>query len=455
MKKTHLSFGLLPKMNGRNSRTQFAAYRSDGKTQEQLDAIAEKEFLDSIKDLDEAGQATVKAARAQFKAIKAEMEASMISKEDAEELASKAVENSSKELKAIIEDLKTKTIKLGTIVTNMKNNGGQEPATKVEQIALSIKENKSELVEIAKGVSSKEITLKANTTRSSIATTVESHVIAGIGQLGRIARSLYDVATKLIIGDSNNQGIVSYVDWDEDTVVKAAAMVAEGGTFPESTAAFKGYTLPLRKVGDTLPVTEEFFEDEALCASELEMFIENNVDSIIDDQIVNGDGTGQELTGLMASVSEHTATSLAIPGANIYDLGTKMETAITSTRGSKYKPNFWAMNKNTIDRLILNKDANENYQFPPNHPIYSRIVEDNNIADNQMVVGDGRYMRIYEKPGVVISKGTVNAQFNSDLSTLKARKRLLFLIRHVDATGFLKCTDIDAALAVMEGAAMV
>jgi len=417
---------------------------------------AEAAFQESIKGLNDEQKATVTAARDQFKAVQAEMEANMISKEDAEQITKTAVDAASTELKAIIEDLKKKTMNLGVTVSNIKNNGGVNTAvSKVEQIAQAVKENKSDLSEIAKGVSSKEVVLKANTTRSSIATTLESHVIAGIGQLGRIARSLYDVATKLIVGDSNNQGIVSYVDWDEDTVSKAAAMVAEGGAFPESTAAFKGYTLPLRKVGDTLPVTDEFFEDEALCASELEMFIENNVDSVIDDQIVNGDGTGQELTGLLASVSEHTATALSIPGANIYDLGTKMETAITSTRGSKYKPNFWAMNKNTIDRLILNKNANEDYQFPPNHPIYSRIVEDNNIADNVMVVGDGRYMRIYEKPGVVISKGTINAQFTTDLSTLKARKRLLFLIRHVDATGFLKCTDIDAALLVMEGAVIV
>jgi hypothetical protein len=35
------------------------------------------------------------------------------------------------------------------------------------------------------------------------------------------------------------------------------------------------------------------------------------------------------------------------------------------------------------------------------------------------------------------------------MMTLKARKRLLFLIRNVDATGFRKITDIDSALAVL------
>jgi len=77
------------------------------------------------------------------------------------------------------------------------------------------------------------------------------------------------------------------------------------------------------------------------------------------------------------------------------------------------------------------------------------IVEDNNLADNTLVVGDSRFGRIYEKPGVVISEGLVNAQFTSDLKTLKARVRILFLIRNVDKTGFLKCTNINTALATL------
>jgi hypothetical protein len=49
----------------------------------------------------------------------------------------------------------------------------------------------------------------------------------------------------------------------------------------------------------------------------------------------------------------------------------------------------------------------------------------------------------------VLSKGFVDAQFAEDLITLKARKRLLFLIRTVDKTGFRKVTDVNGALAVL------
>jgi hypothetical protein len=69
-----------------------------------------------------------------------------------------------------------------------------------------------------------------------------------------------------------------------------------------------------------------------------------------------------------------------------------------------------------------------------------------------MVVGDRRFARIYELGGIVLSKGMINAQFTEDELTLKARKRLAFLIRAADKGGFRKVTDIDAALAAITAA---
>ena len=77
------------------------------------------------------------------------------------------------------------------------------------------------------------------------------------------------------------------------------------------------------------------------------------------------------------------------------------------------------------------------------------IVEDNNIANNVLVVGDSRFGRIYELGGVTLSSGMIDDQYNKDLITLKARKRLLFLIRNSDKAGFRKVTDIDAALVTL------
>jgi hypothetical protein len=57
------------------------------------------------------------------------------------------------------------------------------------------------------------------------------------------------------------------------------------------------------------------------------------------------------------------------------------------------------------------------------------VVEDNNIPDNQLVVGDRRLQLSMKKSGIVLSEGLVNAQFTSDAKTIKARKRMAMLIK--------------------------
>lgn len=357
------------------------------------------------------------------------------------------------ELKAKLETLSTKedfntlTEKMDSIALEfgeMKEKGGSPNGDNFVE----------ELKEVKKGFMSKirtgEVELKAISNRASIVNNTDSLTIPSIGQLGTKERSLYNIFPKIPVGNGNHNGKVRYHDWDEATTVRAAAMVAEGGTFPESTAKFQEYSLDLKKVGDSLPVTEEFFEDEVSAAGELRLFLDTNVNTKIDDQIANGDGTGQNLTGLITSAPAYTPVASGITGANIYDLVKKVRTDITKTRGSKYRPDFVVMNADTIDRLQLEKDSNENYIFPDKSNIGAMIIiEDNNIPDNQLVVGDRRYGRIYEKSGVVLSEDRVNNQFLEDSMTIKARKRLLFLIRTVDKTGFRKVTNITTALTTL------
>ena len=313
-----------------------------------------------------------------------------------------------------------------------------------------IKENKEKLALISKG-SNEEMELKATVNRASIATNVHQLEIDGIGQLQRKARSLYDKIRKIPVSPGNHKGTIAYTDWDEATVVKASAMVAEGAAFPESTAAFKGYTLQLRKIGDTLPVTDEFFEDEQMAAAELNLFLDANVNSKIDDQIVNGDNTGENLKGIVTTIPAFTAVASGITDANISDLIVKTAESITSVGGAKYRPDFVAMNISDINKLMLKKTTFNSYVFDRADDRLSgiEIVEDNNVAANTLFLGDSRFIRIYEMGGVTISRGLINAQFTTDMSTIKVRKRMDLLIREADKTGFRKVASISASLVTL------
>jgi HK97 family phage major capsid protein len=128
---------------------------------------------------------------------------------------------------------------------------------------------------------------------------------------------------------------------------------------------------------------------------------------------------------------------------------------ITTNRGSKYVPNFALMNIADINQMKLKKDGNNNYVMPP---FVSRdgenvsgmvIVEDNNVVANTMIVGDTRYGKMYQRAGLTVARGEINSQFVEDMMTLKVRKRLAFLVKTVDQTGFRKVTSISAALTTL------
>ena len=308
-------------------------------------------------------------------------------------------------------------------------------------------EKKNDIIAVAKR-QKKEVTIKALTNRAAVTNNALGVFIPEITQLGYKERSLYNVLPKITIADNNTHGVIRYRDWDEATTVRAAAMVAEGAAFPESTAKFQWYTKDLRKIGDTLPVTEEFFEDEAQAASELGMFLDINVNLVVNDQLVNGDNTGQNLDGIYNASPAYTAVASGIPSPNLKDLVIKMRNDITRTRGSKYSPDMVLVNSSTMEDLILAKDANNNYIFDENTGTLGGmpVVIDENVADNAILVGDRRYARIYEKTGVTLSEFMPNGQFLEDEMTIKARKRLLLLIKEGDKTGFRKVTDVAAAL---------
>lgn len=359
-----------------------------------------------------------------------------------------AVKTTKEEMQVIIDKAKEDITELALQVKGIEAKGGTSSLE--SELSKELKEKKEAIRSIAKGAK-EEITVKANTLRASIATNPHDLLIDGIGQLQRVKRSLYDIFRKIPVAKGNHNGTIAYVDWDEATTVKAAAMVAEGAAFPESTAKFKGYTLQLQKIGDTLPVSEEFFEDEMLAAAELDMFLETNVNDVIDTQIVTGDGTGSNLKGLISSTPAYVPVASGITDANIYDLVAKVSESITSVGGAKYNPDFVAMNIADINKLKLKKDTTNNYVFNFNDPRIGsmNIIEDNHVTANTMYVGDSRFARIYEMGGVVLSEGYTGSQFTSDMLTLKARKRMAFLIRTVDQTGFRKVTSISAALVTL------
>jgi len=153
-----------------------------------------------------------------------------------------------------LKDLNVATIK--EMDENIKDLQAKQTSKTKVTLLDELKAKKEAIKKVLRG--GDDVELKALTNTASIGSNTDAMKLPDIGQLGRVERSLYNIFPKFTVPDGDNNGTVRYHDWNESTTVAAATAIAEGGTYPESTAKFTEYTLKLKKVGDTLPVTEEF-----------------------------------------------------------------------------------------------------------------------------------------------------------------------------------------------------
>lgn len=364
------------------------------------------------------------------------------------------------QIKAVMEQMETNNEAyeaLAEEVAELKEKASRTKPIK-KTLVEEMKENWDTLKSIAKGDRNKEVVLKALVQRSSITNNDQAFDLPDIGQLATRRIALMEVFPTINISSSrNDNGVIRYYDWNDATIVRAATAIAEGTAFPESTAVWIKRTINIRKIGDTIPITEEFMEDEQMFAAELQKFLEINVKLQEELQIASGDNTGQNLRGMGVSITEFNTTPLlnTIPDASVYDLIVKMSEGITTAGGAKYSPDIVLAHKSVINQMKLKKDADNNYIMPPfvteGGMIVDgmRVIEANVFGTNEIYVGDRRFATIYAKTGYEMSTGMVGQQFVEDEMTMKVRRRMAFLIREADRGGWSKVTNITTALATL------
>jgi len=359
------------------------------------------------------------------------------------------------ELKAIKDDLKKMddiAKAQGTELADLKLKGNT--SVNAETLLSVVEKHINDIKASTKKGKDFTFTIKADTLRSSITSNPSALDLKDIGQLAHRKLTVYDIFRKVPV-PANSNGVVRYVDWDLATTVRAAAAESEGGTFNESTAKWATYTLNLEKTGDIIPMSVEMMYDAAMFAAELENFLRVNIQIVVDTGLVDGNGSSPNLNGIKNQIPNYTASAAGIIDASIYDLIVKVRESITSSYGSKYNPDVALMNITDINRMKLKKDQNNNYVLPPFYSASGNLVdgvtviECNAFTANTMAVGDRRFGAIYEAGDVEIETGYATGDFESDMMSLKARKRLNLLIRNVDRTGWLEVTDIDAALTTL------
>lgn len=291
----------------------------------------------------------------------------------------------------------------------------------------------------------------AGTDVSTATMHVGSQRVPGIGQIASaklVLSNFFRVSPIQIDGN----GVAVYEDWDEATTVSAAAAVAQGIALPASTAKFKTYSITIEKVGDSISMTYESIRDFQRFTNELTRFIVRNIQKVVNQALWNGTGVTPAFAGIYTRVTAFNAagyTGATTTTPDLLDLIKVLRKQIMSGKDDKYDVNFAFVSHEDYLALELAKDNTGRLLYPLGVPMVGgvEIIPTSFVADNTMVIGDRNYVELIGDPNAVqIEVGYKTGDWESDKESVKGRVRTCLLIREADKDGFLKVTDIAAAL---------
>ena len=146
----------------------------------------------------------------------------------------------------------------------------------------------------------------------------------------------------------------------ETSFTNHAAVVAEGGSKPESTFEFEKYNVNIETVAHWTKISEQLAADAPAVQAFINTRMQYGLQNKIDQQLVTGSGTSGELAGFLKSGNYHDYSSAITidTGDTLIDFAAKIQAAIES---NNYAPQYLLLNPMDWTKLTLLKDTQKRY----------------------------------------------------------------------------------------------
>ena len=235
--------------------------------------------------------------------------------------------------------------------------------------------------------------------------------------------------------------------------VNNAAPVAEGADKPESELVYVEATAPVRTLAHLLPLSKQSLDDSQVVQSVVNTEMVYGLAEVEEAQILAGDGTGQNLHGLLpqatAFATPYGADKIAAP-----NMADAILAAIAQNATNRYDTDFIALNPVDIARLFALKDGQNRYlgtgPFTEADIIklwQTPVVPSLAMPQGQFLVGSSRGAQIFDRQKYTVELSHDHADFFAkNLVMLRAESRLALAVYRPDA--FIKGT-FAAAIAAL------
>jgi HK97 family phage major capsid protein len=125
----------------------------------------------------------------------------------------------------------------------------------------------------------------------------------------------------------------------ESNWVNGAASQVEGNAKAEATLTFEEVSEPVRTIAHFIKVSKQALDDSAFLSSYIERRLRHGINNKVEDQVINGDGTGVNLSGWLAT-GNHTVISPLLT-VDFFGLANKLKMAVIA---ADYEPSYFYVN---------------------------------------------------------------------------------------------------------------
>lgn len=211
-----------------------------------------------------------------------------------------------------------------------------------------------------------------------------------------------------------------------------AGMVAEGGRKPETSASFTRKQDTVKKIAVWIPITEEAANDLPQLMAYLDGLLRYDVLQKEEDQILRGDGTGQNMNGIITQATAYdpniangksTDTAIDIVRRMLYQ----------SRRNTRRTPDAVVMSDLDWMDIELLKDNENRYMFANLQGLVSPVLWGRPVAvsdsmdedTGEILVGPfAQGALLYDRTGITVRIGWINDDFVKNQFVLLVEKRV-------------------------------
>jgi len=227
-----------------------------------------------------------------------------------------------------------------------------------------------------------------------------------------------------------------------------AAPVAEGAAKPESDIQLELKTFPTRTIAHWMKASRQVLDDIPQLRGLIDTELLWGLGAVEDAQLLNGDGTGQNLHGLIPQATAY-AEPVSVGEINEIDV---IGLAALQVSLADYLPDGVVMHPADWLKMRLTKSTTGEYLFgAPGAPVEPRlfglpVVPTVGMTQGKFLVGQFRVAgTIYDRWEARVETGYVNDDFTHNLVTVLAEERLSLAVKRGAALVYGDFTEALAA----------